>query len=71
MTNLVGRKIIRQRLMTDAEKDALGFYKKTTMYILDDGTIIFPISDDEMNDVGSLAIYTSKQHSIDINPTEQ
>lgn len=51
---VVGRKIIGTRQMTQSEIEAEGWYRGTTVLILDNGTLIYPSQDDEGNDSGAL-----------------
>lgn len=52
--NLVGRKIVSARYMSQEETDAVGWDRKALVLQLDDGTIFFPSADDEGNDAGAL-----------------
>lgn len=58
---LVGRKIIAVRYMTAAEQQHVGWHRSPVVLQLDDGTLLFPQSDDEGNDAGALAIQTGRQ----------
>ncbi len=60
---LLGKKIILVRYMTDAELTQTGFNKRGIIIQLDDGTIIWPVKDDEGNDAG--AIHYSKKGDDD------
>ena len=51
---LVNRTIKDIRYMTDEEVDHLGWDYSAIAIILDDGTILFPSSDDEGNNAGAL-----------------
>lgn len=51
---LVGRQISKIRYMTDEEQDNMGWSYKAPVIELDNGDSIFPSSDDEGNDAGSL-----------------
>ena len=53
---LVGKKITSIHHMTERESDNLGFSKKSVVIILDDGTLLVPIADDEMNDGGAMLL---------------
>lgn len=60
---LVGRKIVGTRYLTKAEKESLGWHSRPIVLILDDGTLIFPATDDEGNDGGAL-FTTNKQDPV-------
>jgi len=51
---LIGRRIVNVRQLTKEEAEKEGMDRTTTALILDDGTILYPASDDEGNDVGAL-----------------
>lgn len=51
---LLGRKIVHVRYMSQAEADDMGFYSRPIVLQLDDGNLIFPSADDEGNDGGAL-----------------
>jgi hypothetical protein len=51
---LKGKKILSVRYMTATEATELGWNQRAIAIHLDDGTIIFPSSDDEGNEAGSL-----------------
>lgn len=51
---LVGRKIVSIRYMSDEEKDNMGWYSKAVVIKLDNGTVLYPSQDDEGNDAGSI-----------------
>ena len=53
-TILTGRKIKSVRYLNDAEVEDMGWYESCLAIFLDDGTIIFPSSDDEGNSAGAL-----------------
>ena len=53
---LVGRRITEVRYMTMEERINCGFQSFGVMLILDDGTTLYPVQDDECNDVGALSI---------------
>lgn len=57
---LLNRKIVSVRYMTQEEADNCGFYRKSIVIELDDGTLFYPSSDDEGNDAG--AIHYVKQN---------
>ena len=51
---LLNRKIVGVEYMTVDEMNALGWYSRPVLIILDDGNIIYPSRDDEGNDGGAL-----------------
>jgi hypothetical protein len=60
---LVGRKIVAVRYMTEEELTDHGWERSPLVMFLDDGTAIYPSSDDEGNGAGAL-FTTSKQFEI-------
>ena len=54
--DVIGKKIVGIRYLTDKEKDASYWYKRCPILILEDGTQILPLSDDEGNESGVLEI---------------
>lgn len=50
----VGRKIVEVRYMTDEERRGMYWSSCPIVIKLDDGTLIYPTSDDEGNDGGAL-----------------
>jgi hypothetical protein len=52
---LVGRKIVKVRYMSKKEVNDCGWYNAAVIIKLDDGTMIYPMSDDEGNNAGALA----------------
>lgn len=56
---LVGRKIMAVQYMTDMEAREAGIMERPLLIYLDDGTVIYPSSDDEGN--GGGAIFTSNE----------
>jgi hypothetical protein len=60
---LLNRTIVEVRYLTDEEQDALGWYSKSVILKLDDGTLIYPSKDDEGNDAG--ALFYQKEESDD------
>ena len=52
---LVGRKIVKVRYMSKDEVKDYGWYNAAVLIKLDDGTTLYPMSDDEGNNAGSLA----------------
>ena len=51
---LLGKKIIKVEYMDSEEADKSMWYSRPVRIILDDGTNILPMSDDEGNDGGAL-----------------
>lgn len=51
---LIGKKIVGTRQMTKEEVEFEGWHRGTTVFELDDGSIIYPSKDDEGNDSGAL-----------------
>jgi len=51
---LVGRKIVKVRYLSEDERKSLGWDGKCLVIQLDDGNIIYPSSDNEGNNAGSL-----------------
>lgn len=51
---LLNRKIVDVRYLTDEEVENLGWYEKCVVMVLDDGNMIFPSQDDEGNGAGAL-----------------
>ena len=52
---LVGKKIVETRYLTKEEAEQSGWYNMPLMIVLDDGTQLVPMSDDEGNDGGAIA----------------
>lgn len=51
---LLGRTIKHVRYMTPEEMEWIGWWKCPVVMILDNGTIIYPSTDDEGNDGGAI-----------------
>ena len=51
---VVGRRIKSVRYLSDSERDDIGWYRASIVLELDDGTALWPSSDDEGNDAGAL-----------------
>lgn len=62
--HLLNKKIIEVRYLTDEEKEMLGWYGRALILILEDGTLIFPSTDDEGNDAGALLGQTPKSDNL-------
>ncbi len=60
---LVGRKIVEVRNMTEEEVDGESLHNCTAVLVLDDGTEIWPQSDDEGNGYGTLVAASGKDGS--------
>jgi len=60
---LLGKKIVEVRYLSQEEADDLGWYERCVVIHLDDGNIILPSSDDEGNSAG--AMFTNNK----ANPT--
>ena len=58
---LIGRRIILVRYMTQEEADDVGWMSRPVVLVLDDGNLIYPASDDEGNDGG--ALYTNNEQN--------
>ncbi len=58
--DIVGKKIIGIRYLTEEEMKSSYWYKRCPVLILEDGSIIVPLSDDEGNESGVLEINTAK-----------
>lgn len=65
-TMLIGKTITNVRYITKAEMNSIGLHKRGIVIILDDGTHLRPVSDDEGNESG--AVHTSRE-DIRIIPT--
>ena len=51
----IGRKIVAIRYMTDKEVKSVSWSKAAVVIALDDGTLFYPMADDEGNNAGALA----------------
>lgn len=51
---LVGRTIVGARYLSREEADRLGWYGRSIVFELDNGQLVWPSSDDEGNNAGSL-----------------
>jgi hypothetical protein len=60
---LLNRKIVEVRYLTDDEQNSLGWYAKSILLKLDDGTLVYPSMDDEGNNAG--ALFYQKEESDD------
>lgn len=68
--SLVGKKIVEVRYMTEKEKDSWGWYGRPVCILLDDGTWITPMKDDEGNDGGAIAITAVKEENDTVLPVQ-
>lgn len=62
--NFVGRTIVEVRYMTQHEVDLRGWYSRPLVMVLDNGTVMYPSSDDEGNNGGALFAATSTGDDI-------
>ena len=60
---LVGRKIVEVRWMTKEEADESYWDYQPVLLILDDGTALCPMSDDEGNEGSALAVLNNEELS--------
>lgn len=51
---LLGRKIVAVRYLSDEERKILGWRGRSVVMQLDDGNLVFPSADDEGNGPGAL-----------------
>jgi len=58
--NLLGKRIVGVRYLTQEETEACGWYSSPIVIELDDGSALIPQQDDEGNDGGALWIANSK-----------
>ena len=58
---LKGRKIVAVRYLTTEEAEHMGWYSRCVVMQLDDGTLVFPSTDDEGNNAG--ALFTSNKEA--------
>ena len=63
---LVGRRIVEVRWMTKKEADENYWDYQPVLLILDDGTALCPMSDDEGNNAGSLCHLGGEQETIPV-----
>ncbi len=60
LKRLKGKKIVNVRYLSNSETKANFWYKRGPVLILDDGTQIIPVADDEGNESGVMEIYDYK-----------
>ena len=65
---LVGRTITEVRYLTDAERKGLGWHGRPIAIRLDDGTWLWPSSDDEGNNAGALFTTDTTLMTIPVIP---
>lgn len=53
-THLKGRTIIGCRYLSKKEAEGMGWYRRSVVMVLDDGTLIFSSKDDEGSDAGAM-----------------
>jgi len=53
---LLGKVITDVRYLTKSESESLGFYNQPVAFCIENTTWCFPMSDDEGNDGGALAV---------------
>jgi hypothetical protein len=51
---LVGKAIVAVRYLTEEEREELGWYSRSVVIQLSDGTLLWPSQDDEGNGAGAL-----------------
>ena len=64
---IVGKKIVGIRYLTHEEMKHAMWYKKCPVLILEDGTQVLPVADDEGNESGVLEIH--KGNDMEILPS--
>ena len=60
---LCGKKIVAVRYMTPQEAESSGWYYQPILLILDDGTALCPMSDDEGNEASALCVLNNEELS--------
>jgi hypothetical protein len=63
---LLGRKIVAVRYMTEKEAQDLDWCERPVVMQLDDGNIIYPSQDDEGNGPGALFTNDEKQGTLPV-----
>lgn len=63
---LLGKRIVKVRYMTQAEVDELGWFHRPVVIELDDGNLVWPSRDDEGNDAGSLFTNNEEQPCLPV-----
>ena len=62
--NLLGKRIVGVRYLTQEETEASGWYSSPIVIELDDGSALIPQQDDEGNDGGALWYGTGKEQDV-------
>jgi hypothetical protein len=63
---LLGRKIVQVRYLSQEEADDLGWTERPVVIHLDDGNIILPSSDDEGNNAGAMFTNNEKNPTLPV-----
>jgi len=63
---LKNKTIVEARYMTRDEADSMGWRARALVITLDDGTVIYPMADDEGNEAGSLRTNSAWQPILPI-----
>lgn len=63
---LVGKVIVAVRYLTEEEREELGWYNRSIVIQLNDGTLIWPSQDDEGNDAGALFTTLAKLPTVPV-----
>jgi hypothetical protein len=58
---LLGRKIVKVRYMSEREAASMGWGSRPVVLQLDDGNLIYPSMDDEGNDAGAFFTNNERQ----------
>lgn len=64
---LLGKKIVKVRYLKDEEMEMLGWYNRSIVLQLEDGTFVFPSADDEGNNAGAL-FFSTKENPNGVIP---
>ena len=62
----LGRKIVKIEWLSDKEMNEMGWYNRPICLLLDDGTWIFPMADDEGNNGGALATTNKMEETFPV-----
>lgn len=65
---LVGKTITAVRYLTEQERDDLGWYERSVVLVLDDGSMLFPSRDDEGNGAGALFTTLEELPTVPVIP---
>lgn len=65
---LVGKAIVAVRYLTEEEREDLGWYNRSVVIQLDDGTLIWPSQDDEGNGAGALFTTLDELPTVPVIP---